>query len=323
MELQKDLSLGTFHQGSDQQCTSHICMVRPANFGYNDQTGNDNAFQHENKDRPAEEIKIKAVEEFDEFVSILQGKGIEVTVFNDTIAPNKPDAVFPNNWLTFHSDNTIITYPMFAPVRRAERRRDIIEYFLSRNERAEHIDLSEYEKVGVFLEGTGSMVLDRVHRIAYACKSNRTHDSFFERYSKFFGWEPIIFSATDRNDTDIYHTNVMMALGEGWAVICEEALEDPKDRNLIMDKLYSTGYQVIPITYVQMMNFAGNILQVNSRQGMPYIVLSQRAYESLDEEQLNLLNQFGEYLIIPINFIETYGGGGVRCMMAEVFGDYL
>jgi len=305
-----------------KQCTSHVFMIRPVNFGYNEQTGKDNAFQHENKDLSSSDIKSKAIAEFDIFVGLLRRAGIQVTVFDDTPDPAKPDAVFPNNWITFHQDDSIITYPMYAPVRRLERRRDIVDHFLSKNTQASYTDLGDYELVGVFLEGTGSMVLDRVNRIAYACESHRTHLGFFERYCEHMGWEPLPFKASDRNDAAIYHTNVMMAIGQEWAVICEEAMEIPSERNKVLEKLESTGHKIIPISYVQMMNFAGNILQVNSSKGASYIILSQRAYESLDANQTNALGQFGELLVIPLNFIETFGGGGVRCMMAEVFGNY-
>ncbi len=304
------------------QCTSHVLMIRPVNFGYNEQTGKDNAFQHKNRDLSSTDIKSKAVAEFDMIVGILRKAGVQVTIFDDTPHPAKPDAVFPNNWITFHQDDSIITYPMYAPIRRMERRRDIVDYFLSKNAQASYTDLGDYETVGVFLEGTGSMVLDRVNRIAYACESHRTHLGFFERYCEHMGWEPLPFKASDRNDTAIYHTNVMMAIGQEWAVICEEALEIPKERSKVLEKLDSTGHKIISISYVQMMNFAGNILQVNNSEEVPYIILSQRAYESLDANQLKILEQFGELLIIPLNYIETFGGGGVRCMMAEVFGNY-
>jgi len=305
-----------------KQTTSHICMVRPANFGYNEQTGEDNAFQHKNIKRSGKEIREGAVKEFDVFVDILTRAGVNVTVFEDTSTPIKPDAVFPNNWITFHPDHTIITYPMYAPVRRLERRKDIVDYFLKRNAQTQHIELSDYETVDVFLEGTGSMVLDRVNKVLYACESHRTHAGFLERYAEYFGWRPIIFKASDTTQTPIYHTNVMMAIGNSWVVICDEVIDEKTDRKIVLETLRSYQHEMVSITYEQLMAFAGNILQVNSIDGTPYIVLSQRAYESLHQKQIHTLERYGALLVIPLDFIETYGGGGVRCMMAEVFGDY-
>ncbi|MEM9983967.1 MAG: arginine deiminase-related protein [Bacteroidota bacterium] len=302
------------------QATSHLLMVRPVRFGYNDETAQNNAFQNESS-LPNEEIQAKALVEFDLFVSLLRAEGITVTVFDDNLLPHTPDSIFPNNWISFHETGKIIIYPMFAVSRRLERRGDIIDHFKAQFLAPEVIDLSHYEEQGLFLEGTGSMIMDRVHQKVYACLSPRTTQVLFEEFCEHTQCEGFLFHATDRNGTEIYHTNVMMALGSQLAVICMEAIRDPWERNELERWLQETSHQILPISFTQMEAFAGNMLQLYNHQGEALMVMSQRAFKSLQAVQITTLEKYSRLLVVPIDIIETIGGGSVRCMMAEVFTD--
>ncbi len=306
--------------GQSTQTTSHLLMVRPIRFGYNDQTAQNNAFQHESS-LPSEEIQAKALAEFDLFVSLLRGEGITVTVFDDTTVPHTPDSIFPNNWISFHESGKIIIYPMFALNRRLERRGDMIDYFQSQFSAPEVIDLSHYEEQGLFLEGTGSMIMDRVHQKVYACLSPRTSQVLFEEFCEHTQCEGFLFHAADRNGTEIYHTNVMMALGSRVAVICMASIKDQDEREELEKLLTQTGHEVVPISFDQMEAFAGNMLQLYNRDGEALMVMSQRAFDSLKASQIATLEKYSRLLVVPIDIIETIGGGSVRCMMAEVFTD--
>lgn len=303
----------------EQNTTSHILMVRPANFGFNEQTAEDNAFQQRDNDLSTLEVKTKAVKEFDDFVQLLRLSGVDVIVIEDTNTPHKTDAVFPNNWITFHSDGTVITYPIYAPIRRRERREDVIEQLGKRFSVEKRIHLEGAEERDLFLEGTGSMILDRVHKVAYACRSKRTDQEVFDEFCKLMAYEKLIFDAVDNNGQEIYHTNVMMALGETFVVICLETITDAAERQQLLEKFAETNKVVVEITMNQLLSFAGNMLQVRSRSGEPILAMSQRAYESLTKDQIRLLNQHTNLLYSPLETIETYGGGSARCMMAEVF----
>jgi len=301
------------------QITDTILMVRPANFGFNPQTAEDNAFQQKEKTLDGEAIKQEAIEQFDAFVAKLQAVGVHVIVIQDTEEPEKPDAVFPNNWMSMHQDGTIITYPMFAFARRFERREELFETLKEKFEVDRHIRLEDYELEDLFLESTGSMILDRVNRIAYACRSSRTDELLVRRFCEMMGYEPIIFDAVDPNGIEIYHTNVIMTLGETFAIISLETVEDEMQQEKIRQRLEATAKEVIEISFEQVQHFAGNMLQVRSEQGDRFLVMSEQAYRSLKPEQIERIERHCQILYSDLHTIEKCGGGSARCMMAEVF----
>jgi hypothetical protein len=301
------------------QTTSHILMVRPANFGYNEETAASNAFQSNDNTLTQAEISQKALAEFDAFVEKLRKAGVDVIVAEDTNRPLKPDAVFPNNWVTFHQTGTIVTYPMAASVRRLERRDDIIRAIQERFRVEQKIQLQEYEEIDQFLEGTGSMIIDRPNKLVYACLSPRTHIDLLVRYCKLMGYTPVPFHAVDGNGMEIYHTNVMMALGETFVVICLDTVQSEIEENMLLNKFAASGKEIIEITLDQMMNFAGNMLQVRNNSGETFLVMSGQAFDSLKDEQIAQISRHTNIISSPIPTIETYGGGSARCMMAEVF----
>ena len=302
-----------------KQTTNHILMVRPAHFGFNEQTASSNAFQQQDDSLAPEEIRQKAIEEFNGFVELLRAAGVHIILIEDTTTPIKTDAVFPNNWVTFHEDGTVITYPMFAPVRRAERREDILETLKDHFSINRRIYLEYSESKNKFLEGTGSMVLDRVHKVVYACVSPRTDVGLLEEFCQFTGYEMLVFTAVDSKGKEIYHTNVMMTLGENFTVICLDAIANAEERMLIQQKLEATQKELILITPDQMLAFAGNMLQVCNNAGEPILVMSEQAFQSLRQDQVRCLNQLSNLLHVPLYTIEKYGGGSARCMMTEVF----
>lgn len=302
------------------QTTGHLMMVRPAHFGSNPETAADNAFQASSEAGQATEIAAKARAEFDAFVVALQAVGVDVLVVEDTTEPIKNDAVFPNNWITTHEDGLLVTYPMYSPIRQRERRQDIIESLNERFGFTRFVDLSAWEKIpNKMLEGTGSMILDRVNRVAYACLSQRTTLESLEEWAQLMGYEAVAFDATDAQGKPIYHTNVMMAMGSKQAVICLEAIADPAERERVVSKITAAGRTIVPITLVQMQQFAGNMLEVKGAQAA-YWVMSSAAYRALQPEQLEALQQPGwQILHSDLSTIETYGGGSARCMLAELF----
>jgi len=302
-----------------KQITSHILMVRPAHFGYNEQTAGNNAFQTQDGSLSSREISAKALEEFDAFVALLRGQGIDVIVAEDTPSPQKPDAVFPNNWVTFHQDGRVATYPMNAPLRRLERREDVLEQLAQRFVVNERLHFEHYEEVDKYLEGTGSLILDRPNRLAYACLSPRTDEGLLEEFCQTFGFEKVAFTALDAQGQEIYHTNVMMALGESFAIICLDTVRDAAEHDLLLHKLLETHKEIIEISLEQMMAFAGNMLQVRSLDGTAYLVMSEQAFRSLRPAQVAQIERHTHILPSPIYTIEKYGGGSARCMMAEVF----
>lgn len=303
----------------NQQITSHILMVRPAHFGYNEETADSNAFQRNDGDLTASQIRRKAIAEFDNFVHLLKASGVDVIVAEDSDNPIKTDAVFPNNWVTFHQDGTVITYPMFSPTRRLERREDVLSDLGKKFQVQKRVHLEEKEAQHQFLEGTGSMILDRVHRVAYACLSPRTDLNLLDEFCRITGFERVAFFAVDGQGKEIYHTNVMMALGETFVVICLETLQNMAEREHLLQKFKATNKEVIEINLNQMMAFAGNMLQVQNRSGDSILVMSEQAYHSLAPTQIRRLNQHTNLLYAPLYTIEKYGGGSARCMMAEVF----
>jgi hypothetical protein len=306
---------------NSNQSTSNILMIRPVAFGFNVQTAESNAFQKQDADQQA--VQLKAQQEFDGFVNILRDNGVNVTVVNDTMQPHTPDSIFPNNWVSFHDNGDIFLYPMQAENRRLERREDIIRQ-LEETFKANHIiDLSRYEAKGQYLEGTGSMVLDRDNKIAYACISPRTNAEVLKVFCDYTDYTAITFDAFDQNCQAIYHTNVLMAIGSKFAVICLDSITDANEKGTVIASLVLTGKEVIDITFDQMNSFAGNMLEVKNTDGETLVVMSQTAYNSLSAEQKTTLEKYGNLIYADINTIETNGGGSARCMMAEVHLDEL
>ena len=299
--------------------TSNILMVRPANFGFNEETAASNAFQTNDKSLTISEIQEKAKIEFDAFVAKLQSKGVNVVVANDSVSPIKPDAIFPNNWISFHDNGAIVTYPMYAEVRRLERSEAIIEQISQRFQVNGRFHLEKAEADNLFLEGTGSMILDRPQFLVYACLSPRTDDSILENFCEMTNFEKVVFTAVDGNGQQIYHTNVMMAIGENFVVICLDTIVDADERIMVEQSILDTDKEVIEITLEQMMHFAGNMLQVRNESGDTFLVMSEQAYKSLTDSQIEQIETHTEILHTPLYTIETYGGGSARCMMAEIF----
>jgi hypothetical protein len=301
---------------TNQQSTNNILMIRPVSFGFNEQTAGSNAFQNRDADQQA--VQDKALAEFDGFVKTLKENGVNVIVVDDTPQPHTPDSIFPNNWVSFHADGTIFLYPMQAENRRLERREDIINKLEATFKVAHVIDLSRFEAEDKFLEGTGSMVLDRENKIAYACLSPRTNKEVLTLFGGQAGYKIVSFDAVDEHYKAIYHTNVLMCIGSKFAVICADSIPDPHEKNEVLETLRSTQKEVVTITFNQMNRFAGNMLEVKNAAGENLIVMSQNAYQALDDQQKNILKKYGKLVYADINTIETNGGGSARCMMAEV-----
>lgn len=302
-----------------KQLASSILMIRPANFGYNPQTASNNSFQTNEGELSDREIAEKAKAEFDQFVQHLSKHDIDVVVIPDSETPYNTDAVFPNNWISFHEDGVVVTYPMYAPNRRLERREEIITEISESFEIKRLVRFTAYEAQDKFLEGTGSMILDRSHHIAYACRSLRTHPELFETFCETMNFEGILFTAVDEGGLEIYHTNVMMNLGEKLAVICLEAIHNTTEREAVVQRLKETGKEIVTISYAQMNAFAGNMLEVNNKMGEPFLVMSSAAYYSLNMQQTEQITQHTAILHSPLDTIEKYGGGSARCMIAEIF----
>ncbi|MBK9489579.1 MAG: amidinotransferase [Haliscomenobacter sp.] len=301
------------------QTTDTVLMVRPAHFGFNEETAANNAFQVNDQSLSAIEIQEKAKAEFDAFVAKLRSVGVNVIVVEDTSDPLTPDAVFPNNWVTFHQDGLIITYPMFAHKRRLERREDVLNDLGQHYAITNHVRMEGHEAQEKYLEGTGSMILDRPNRLVYACLSPRTDPELLEEFSRITGYTPVLFHAVDGQGQDIYHTNVMMALGETFVVIVMDSIRDAEDKSDLLAYFDAAGKEVIDLSLEQMMSFAGNMLQVRNSSGQTFLVMSTQAYQSLTPAQIAQIEKHTQILHSPIDTIETYGGGSARCMMAEVF----
>jgi len=289
------------------QYASSILMVRPARFGFNSQTAVSNVFQNKPGDLSPQAVLTQAREEFDRFVMGLKAEKIDVVVVEDTETPEKPDAVFPNNWVSFHPDGRVILYPMAVENRRLERRPDIIERLKEQFEIQEIIDLSLGEKI---LEGTGSVVFDHVNRIAYACLSPRTDRDLLESLCQLLDYRPVVFHATDAQGVAIYHTNVMLSIGQGFAIVCQESMTD---------KLKLSGLEIIDVSLSQMNQFACNVLEVANEEARPFLVMSKTAEAAFTAKQKHTLSKYAEILPVDIPTIETIGGGSARCMMAEIF----
>ena len=302
------------------KATNNILLIRPANFNFNFETATSNVFQQLSNESELE-TRQAAINEFDAFTKKIASKGVNVTVIEDSMFPPKPDAIFPNNWASFHADGKVILYPLCAPNRRSERRMDIIETLKEKFLVKEVIDLSYYEKENRFLESTGSIIFDRENKIAYACLSPRTDKNIFIEVCNLLQYKPIYFSAIDKNGQAIYHTNVMMCVGSRFCVICLESITEKQERETICNSLINTGHQIIDISFEQTSNFAGNMLELSTGHQQNILVLSQTAYESLQNEQKAILESLVELVPISIKTIETIGGGSARCMIAEIFLD--
>lgn len=305
------------------QITNHVLMIRPINFRMNEQTTLNNYYQKSLESFSDDEIQTFALNEFDNLVNKLKAVGVDVIVVNDQQNFNTPDSIFPNNWISFHHDGNVGLYPMFAPNRRLERREDILDILEEKGFIIENIiDYSSAEIDEIFLEGTGSIVLDRENQNAYCAISPRSDEELFIEFCEDFDYNPIVFSAyqTVANKRAlIYHTNVMMSIGKTFAIVCLEAIDNAKERKNLIQHLNESGKEIIAITEKQMSHFAANILQLIGNNHKSYIVMSQNAYNSLSKQQLNQIEKHSEIIYSNINTIETCGGGSVRCMMAEVF----
>ena len=294
-------------------------MVRPAAFGFNPETASSNAFQNENRELSRREIGLRARREFDLMVERLRAADVEVIVFEDSETPAKPDAVFPNNWISFHHDGTVVLYSMFAPSRRPERRRDIAQqlqaggYQVSRT-----IDLSPHESEGRYLEGTGSVVFDHLRSRAYANLSALTDASLLAQLCQALGYSTVTFRASDRRGREIYHTNVMMSIGEGFAVLCADSIADAAERRQVEQDLEDSGRRIVNIEFEQLECFAGNILQVRTRTGGAVVAMSTAAFLSFTPAQRRTIERFGHIVESPIPIIEAIEGGSARCMLAGI-----
>lgn len=298
------------------QSTSTILMIRPASFGFNEQTAESNAFQQ--KDLELQETQQKALQEFDAFAGILKAKGVNVIVIDDTVEPHKPDAIFPNNWVSFHDNGDVILYPMQAPNRRWERREDVIRKLEDKFKVNHIIDLGRFEFEDKFLEGTGSMVLDRENKIVYACLSPRTNINVLDTFCKHLNYKAVTFNATDEQHQPIYHTNVMMCIGSRFAVICLDSIQEDSEKQAVITSLQHTQKELVSITIEQMNRFTGNMLEVQNKEGKSLLIMSQSARQSLNNEQVKILEQYAEIVSADLSTIETIGGGSARCMLAEV-----
>ncbi len=298
------------------QTTSHLLMIRPVRFGYNPETAVNNAFQQANNDSGTQQ---KALREFDDFVAQLRAQKVDVTLLDDTPEPHTPDSIFPNNWMSFHADGTVCLYPMFAANRRLERKPHILTLLRTKFEVKRVIDFSHYEKQEIFLEGTGSMILDREHKIVYACLSPRTNEKILADFCEQLGYTACTFTSRDRNGGEIYHTNVMMCVADKYAVICLDSIPNAGERKKVTDTLGKTSKEIVAISMEQMEHFAGNMLQIQNVKGTRFLVMSDTAYRSLLSEQLKALEKYNPIIHPALHTIEVNGGGSARCMMAEIF----
>ncbi|HEX8315157.1 MAG TPA: arginine deiminase-related protein [Flavisolibacter sp.] len=300
------------------QITDTILMVRPAHFCYNAETASSNHFQRTTALSP-EALQLQAAKEFDVMVDELRRHEINVFVIDDTAMPIKPDAIFPNNWISTNRAGVVSIFPMQAQSRRLEKRADIIQNLRDNFEVTAVQDWSAHENGQQYLEGTGSMVIDHQHKVIYACLSPRTHQAVVEKFADANGYRAITFTAHDLHGKEIYHTNVMMCIGEGFAVLCPKAITDHDERVAVAQLLEATGHENIYITHGQMTSFAGNMLHIENKKGHRFVVLSQTALQSLEEEKKERLQKFGKLLPFEVSTIEQVEGGSVRCMMAEIF----
>jgi hypothetical protein len=306
-----------------KQITDTILMIRPVNFRMNEQTAVNNYYQKVLNGVTSLTVQAKAEKEFDTFVDALRNKGIHVIVVQDSKTSDTPDSIFPNNWISFHENGDVVLYPMFAENRRLERREDILdlvekEGFVIHN----IVDYTSAEEESIFLEGTGSLLLDRKNRKAYCAMSPRADEDLFIEFCEDFDYTPVIFTANQTVNGErlqIYHTNVMMCLAENFAVICLDSIDNKRERKNVLSHLKEDGKEVIVITEEQVANFAGNMLQVCNQNNEKFMIMSAAAYQSLTKKQLAMIEQHSEIISSSLDTIEACGGGSARCMMAEVF----
>ena len=300
------------------QVTDTILMVRPAAFDFNEETAVNNSFQNRSSLLKTD-LQTKALSQFDGMVNTLIVKGVEVLVVNDTKEPPKPDAVFPNNWFSTNADGGLFVFPMFARNRRFEKRDDILLALKQKFRIEKFQDWTEYEAEAMYLERTGSMVMDHKNKIIYACLSPRTHHTLLEKFAATNGYRAIAFTAENEKAIPIYHTNVMMSVGDGFSVVCPKVIPDYTERIAVTQLLEATGHENIYIEPDLLKNFAANLLQVKNKNGNLFIAISKTAVDTFPKSKLNQLEKYGELLPIDVSVIEKVNGGSVRCMIAEIF----
>lgn len=305
-----------------KQSTSHILMIRPVDFQLNNETAVNNYFQ-KNINLSKEELNLKAQKEFDDFVKVLRESHLDVYVYDDLPENKTPDSIFPNNWISFHESGNLALYPMFAKNRRSERRQDILEDLEQKGfEFYQVYDYTDAENEQVFLEGTGSLTLDRINRKAYCALSPRANEELLIEFCEDFEYLPIPFKAyqnVDGQRLPIYHTNVMMCVGTDVAVVCFDSIDDKAEKKLVSRSLKEDGKTIVEISEQQLEAYAGNMLEVQNQKGEKFLVMSSQAYESLDSSKIQIIEEHLKILHSPLNTIETLGGGSARCMMAEIF----
>ena len=307
-----------------QQSTSTLLMVKPYGFDYNTETAEDNHFQTGGTALSSSEITRQALHEFEGFVKKISTKGIEVIVFDDLINKETPDAVFPNNWFSTHNDGTVYLYPMFAPNRRKERRQEVLDLLTQ-----EHgfsidriMDWSKHEDIGLFLEGTGSMILDRPNKTIYAALSERTSEGLLKQYSREIVYELVAFRSyhnAKQKEVPIYHTNVMLCVAQEYAVVCLECIKDLTEKKAVMNSLKKTNKAIVELSLDQVDHFAGNMLEAKNKANESFLIMSSRAYKAMNEAQITQIQQHSQIIHAPLTTIENYGGGSARCMLAEIF----
>lgn len=299
------------------QTTSTVFMVKPVRFGFNPQTAQSNAFQK--KEGYGIQVQEAALREFLAYATLLRANGISIALAEDTQEPRTPDSIFPNNWFSTHEDGTLVLYPMAAPNRRKERKGHFLEIIKKNFKVTRTVDLTHYEEEGLFLEGTGSMILDRENKIVYACRSPRTDMKVLDDFCTQLGYTPVTFESVDRNGQQIYHTNVMMCVGTAYAIVCLESIADPQERQNVVTSLEKSGKKIIEISFDQVNKFAGNMLELRNGEGKKFLVMSATARKSLTSEQNRELSKTYRLLSPQLETIETNGGGSARCMLAEIF----
>jgi len=296
-------------------------MVRPARFAFNKETAGNNFFQRDTGSNPdmQDAVAERALQEFDALVALLQRNDVDVTVVQDTPEPWTPDSLFPNNWFSSHTTGELVLYPMFAENRRKERKREVLDLLRRKMNHRKVVDLTRWEEEGEFLEGTGSMVFDRRRRIAYCCRSARTSEKVLADFCSKMSFDPIVFDAVDAEGHPLYHTNIMMEIGMQVAVVCLESITEESHRKRVAAELTSAGKVIVEISLDQLARFTGNMLEVKSRNGQPFMVMSASARDSLTVSQERAISTYNKILSVDLETIETYGGGSARCMLAEIF----
>ena len=303
-----------------KQITKNILMIEPVSFNYNAETALNNYFQKNDANFSKPQIQKKALEEFNNFVKLLRSKQVNVHVIKDTIHPLTPDSIFPNNWISFHSNGEVLIYPMFANNRRLERRTEIIEQLQNEYFVSEVKSLVHYEDKSIFLEGTGSMILDRTNKICYASISLRTNKSIVLDFCDQLNYKPVLFNSfqdVDGKRLPIYHTNVMMCVASDFAIVCLDAIDSQDEKNSVINSLITTNKEIIQISDLQANKFAGNMLQVQGDK--KYLIMSESAFNILSEKQIQKIESYCSILYSDLKTIEKFGGGSARCMMAEIF----